>query len=102
LISLQQCEKGFRIASQRVSSIITKPCQELDCCDLHLADEIGTMALVTIMVLVTTSTRSGRVSSLLMVRRIGRAVCRQPQPVGLGAPRRMPNKLREILIRHTL
>jgi hypothetical protein len=60
------------------------------------------MPLVTIMGLVTTSTRSGRVSSILMVRRIGRAVCRQPQPVGLGATWRMPNKLRKIPTRHTL
>jgi hypothetical protein len=58
------------------------------------------MALVTTVVLVTTSTRSGRASRFLMVRRIGRAICRQPEPVGLGSVRRMPNHLGKIRTRH--
>ena len=52
------------------------------------------------MVLVTMSTRSGRASWFRMVRRIGRALCRQPEPVGVGAVRRMPNHLRKIRTRH--
>jgi hypothetical protein len=74
----------------------------LDCCDLHLAAETFTIALVTTMVLVTTSTRSGWVSRFLMVRRIGRAGYRQPEPVGVGAVRRMANQLRERCTRHRL
>ena len=58
------------------------------------------MALVPTVVLVTTSTRSGRARRFLMVRRIGRAICRQPEPVGLGAVRRMPNHLGKIRTRH--
>ena len=58
------------------------------------------MALVTIMVLVTTSVRSGRVSSFLLVRRIGCAGHHQPDPVGVGFVWRMPNKMRKIRIRH--
>ena len=54
------------------------------------------------MVLVTASTRSGRASCFLMVRRIGCAVCRQPEPVGLGSTRRMPNHLRKIRTCHGL
>ena len=50
------------------------------------------------MVLVTASTRSGRVSRFLMVRRIECAVWCQPDPVGLGSARRMPNHLGQ---RHT-
>jgi hypothetical protein len=52
------------------------------------------------MVLVTASTRSGRARRFLMVRRIGCAVCRQPEPVGLGSARRMPNHLGKIRTRH--
>jgi hypothetical protein len=37
-----------------------------------------------------------------MVRRIGRAGYRQPEPVGVGAVRRMANQLREIRTRHRL
>jgi CheY-like chemotaxis protein len=37
----------------------------LDCCDLHLAAYACTMALVTTMVLVTTSVSSGRVRACL-------------------------------------
>jgi hypothetical protein len=74
----------------------------LDCCDLHLAALTFTIILVTTMVLVTASTRSGRASRFLMVRRIGCAVCRQPEPVGLGSARRMPNHLRKIRTCHGL
>jgi len=52
------------------------------------------------MVLVTTFVRSGRVSNCLLVRRIGCAVHHQPDPVGLGLARRMPNKLRKRRMRH--
>ena len=72
----------------------------LDCCDLHLATSTCTIALVTIMVLVTMSGRSGRVSSFLLVRRIGCAGSHQPNPVGVGFARRMPNKMRKIHMRH--
>jgi hypothetical protein len=72
----------------------------LDCCDLHLAALTFTIVFVTTMVLVTASTPSGRVSRFLMVRRIGCAVCRQPEPVGLGSTRRMPNHLRKIRTCH--
>ena len=72
----------------------------LDCCDLHLATSTCTIALVTIMVLVTMSGRSGRVSSFLLVRRIGCAGHHQPHPVGVGFARRMPNKMRKIRMRH--
>ncbi len=58
------------------------------------------MAFVTTMVLVTTSRRSGHVSSFSQVRRIGRVVHHQPDPVGVGSTRRMPNKLRKIRTRH--
>ena len=61
-----------------------------------------TIVLVTTMVLVTASTRSGLASRFLMVRRIGCAVCRQPEPVGLGSARRMPNHLRKIRTCHRL
>ena len=61
-----------------------------------------TIVLVTTMVLVTASTRSGRASRFLMVRRIGCAVYRQPEPVGLGSARRMPNHLRKIRTCHGL
>jgi hypothetical protein len=74
----------------------------LDCCDLHLAALTFTIVLVTTMVLVTASTRSGRASRFLMVRRIGCAVCRQPEPVGLGSAWRMPNHLRKIRTCHGL
>ena len=72
----------------------------LDCCDLHLATSTCTIALVTSMVLVTTPGRSGRVSRFLLVRRIGCAGHHQPDPVGVGLARRMPNKLRKIRMRH--
>src|SRR5712691_7642755 len=72
----------------------------LDCCDLHLATSTCTIALVTIMVLVTMSGRSGRVSSFLLVRRIGCAGSHQPNPVGVWFARRMPNKMRKIHMRH--
>ena len=54
------------------------------------------------MVLVTTSVRSGRVSRFPLVRCIARAVCRQPQPVGLWSAWRMRNKLRKICTHHRL
>ncbi len=59
-----------------------------------------TIALVTIMILVTPSVRSGRVSSFLLVRRIGCAGHHQPDPVSVEFARRMPNKLRKIRMRH--
>ncbi len=52
------------------------------------------------MVPVTTSVRSGRVSSFLLMQRIGCAVHHQPDPVGVRCARRMLNKLRKIRIRH--
>jgi hypothetical protein len=60
------------------------------------------MPFVTTMVLVTTSVRSGRVSRFPLVRCIARAVCRQPQPVGLWSAWRMRNKLRKICTHHRL
>ena len=63
-----------------------------------MAASTFTIVLVTTMVLVTASTRSGRVSRFLMVRRIECAVWCQPDPVGLGSARRMPNHLGQ---RHT-
>ena len=80
----------------------SQPYSILDCCDLHLAALTFTIVFVTTMVLVTASTRSGRASRFLMVRRIGCAVCRQPEPVGLGSTRRMPNHLRKIRTCHGL
>ena len=82
--------------------LLTKNAYKLDCCDLHLAALTFTIVFVTTMVLVTASTRSGRASRFLMVRRIGCAVCRQPEPVGLGSTRRMPNHLRKIRTCHGL
>jgi len=52
------------------------------------------------MVLVTMSGRSGRMSSFLLVRHIGCVGHHQPDPVGVGFARRMPNKMRKIHIRH--
>ena len=72
----------------------------LDCCDLHLATSTCTIVLVTNMVLVTTSVRSGRRRRFLLVRRIGCAGHHQPDPVGVGCARRMPNKMRRIRMRH--
>src|SRR6266849_4700871 len=72
----------------------------LDCCDLHLATSTCTIALVTSMVLVTMFVRSGRVSSFLLVRPIGCTSHHQPDPVGVGFARRMPNKMRKIRMRH--
>ena len=72
----------------------------LDCCDLHLATSTCTIALVTSMVPVTRSVRSGRVSSFLLMQRIGCAVHHQPDPVGVRGARRMLNKLMKIRIRH--
>ena len=54
------------------------------------------MALVTTMVLVTTSVPSGRVSNFPWVRHMGRAVRYQPDPVGVRSARHMPNNLRKI------
>jgi hypothetical protein len=58
------------------------------------------MTFVTTMVLVTTSGRSGHASSFSLVRRIGGVVHHQPDQVGVGSTRRMPNKLRKIRTRH--
>ena len=63
-----------------------------------MATSTCTIALVTSMVLVTMSGRSGRVSSFLLVRRIGCAGHHQPDPVGVGFTRHMPNKMRKIRI----
>src|SRR5713226_2238211 len=52
------------------------------------------------MVLVTMFVRSGRVSSFLLVRPIGCTSHHQPDPVGVGFARRMPNKMRKIRMRH--
>ena len=73
---------------------------KLDCCDLHLATSTCTIALVTNMVLVTTSVRSGCMRRFLLVRRIGCAGHHQPDPVGVRSARRMPNKLRKRRRRH--
>jgi len=72
----------------------------LDCCDLHLAISTCTIALVTSMVPVTRSERSGRVRRFLLMQRIGCAVHHQPDPVGVRGARRMRNKLWKIRIRH--
>ena len=71
-----------------------------NCCDLPLTALTCTMALVTTMGQVTTSGRSGHASNFALVRRIGRVVHHQPDPVGVGSARRMPNKLRKMRTCH--
>ena len=69
---------------------------------MRLVASTCTMPFVTTMVLVTTSGRSGRVSRFLLVWCIGWASHHQPDPVGVGFARRMPNELRKRRMRHCL
>src|SRR5216683_3479619 len=91
---------GYSMLLTQLSAKNETVYQHLDCCDLHLATSTCTIALVTSMVLVTMFVRSGRVSSFLLVRPIGCTSHHQPDPVGVGFARRMPNKMRKIRMRH--